>query len=184
MTERNVSPEPDGAGQAPETQAVLEDLESLRTRIQETERERDQFLELLQRTRADFENYQKRNQRDLLQERRYSASPLALELLPALDNLERAVAAAKQGGENASLLQGVRMVLSQLLDALKRQGITRMDPLHQPFDPAHHQAVTQQPSADHPAGTVLQVLQPGYLIHDRVLRPASVIVAAAPAENS
>ena len=116
--------------------------------------------------------------RDLQQERRYWCGPLALELLPALDNLERAVQAAKQVGEQGPLVQGVAMVQTQILDALKRQGITRIEAQGQPFDPNLHQAVMQQPTADQPPNTVLQVLQQGFMIHDRVLRPASVIVAA------
>lgn len=182
MSQPNVPPD-DGADGAPDKEidtAVLQDLESLRSRILDTERERDQFLDLLQRTRADFENYQKRIQRDLQQERRYSGSPLAMELLPALDNLERALAAAEHAGEKTPLVQGVKMVHSQLLDALKRQGITRVEPLNQPFDPNQHQAVMQKPSEDQPPNTVIQVLQPGYMIHDRVLRPASVAVSVPP----
>lgn len=193
MNEPNVAPEPNIAPEsnvAPEVAdgqgadreiatAVLEDLERLRAQVQERERERDQFLELLKRTQADFENYQKRNQRDLQTERRYSAAPLALELLPALDNLERALAAAEQGGDKAPLVQGIQMVHNQLLDALRRHGITRIEAVKQPFDPNLHQAVMQQPATDVPPNTVLQVLQQGYLIHDRVLRPAAVVVSVA-----
>jgi molecular chaperone GrpE len=111
------------------------------------------------------------------QERKYCAMPLAGELLPALDNLERALTAARQANEAGALVQGVNMVYTQILDALRRQGITRIEALHKPFDPAHHQAVMQQPSADHGPGTVLQVLQEGFMLHDRVLRPASVVVS-------
>lgn len=180
MSEKpNVSPEPAAGNGAPDNQgaAVLEDVEALRSRVADTERDRDKYLDLLQRTRADFENYQKRVQRDMQQERKYCVLPLAQELLPALDNLERALAAARQAGETGALVQGVNMVYTQLLDALKRQGITRMEALHQPFDPTQHQAVMQQASPDHAPGTVLQVLQEGYKLHDRVLRPASVVVS-------
>jgi molecular chaperone GrpE len=156
---------------------VLGDLDTLRTRTQAAEQERDQFLALLQRTRADFENYQKRNQREREQERKYWYGPLVLDLLPAFDNLERAMAAASQAGESGPLVKGVAMVQSQLLDVLKRHGITPIAALGQPFDPNLHQAVMQQPSAEHPPNTVLQVLQQGFMIHDRVLRPASVVVS-------
>jgi molecular chaperone GrpE len=159
---------------------VLEDLETLRTRAAAAEQERDQFLALVQQTRADFENYQKRVQRDMAQERRYAQKPLALDLLAALDNLERATAAAKQAGETGPLVQGVAMVQTQLLDTLRRHGITRIEAQGKPFDPNLHQAVMQQPSADQPPGTVLQVLEHGYLLHDRVLRPATVVVSKAP----
>src|SRR5438105_4041051 len=100
--------------------AVLDDLEALRTRAEE----RDKFLDLLQRTRADFENYQKRVQRDMAQERRYAHGPFAVELLSVIDNLDRATHAAKQAGETGPLVQGVAIVQGQLLDILKRHGIT------------------------------------------------------------
>jgi molecular chaperone GrpE len=157
---------------------LRDDLESLRARAEAAEQSRDEYLNLAQRTRADFENYQKRVQRDQAQERRYAEAPLALDLLPALDNLERATAAAKQAGETGPLVQGVAMVQSQLLDALRRHGITRIDAKGQPFDHNLHEAVMQQPSKDAPPGTVLQVLEHGYLIHDRLLRAAKVIVSS------
>src|SRR5256885_12252445 len=87
--------------------------------------ERDQFRDLAQRTRAEFENYQKRNQRDREQERQYIAGQYVLEMLPILDNLERATAAAAQAGEKGPLVQGVAMVHQQFLDVLKRHGVTR-----------------------------------------------------------
>ncbi len=155
---------------------VLEDLETLRGRAEKAEQERTEFKDLLLRTRADFENYQKRLQRDMAQERKYAPGVLAGDLLPALDNLERATAAARQAGESGPLVQGVVMVEAQILDVLRRHGITRMEALGQAFDPNVHQAVAQQPS-DKPAHTVVQVLEQGYMIHDRVLRPARVIVA-------
>jgi molecular chaperone GrpE len=166
-----MQPPGDGTGNVPEPDAaqVLQDLEQLRD-------ERDRFLTLLQRTRADFENYQKRAQRDLEQERRYVHTPLIRDLLPALDNLERALAAVK---EESPLSKGVAMVHAQLLDTLKRYGITPIEAANQPFDPHFHQAVMQQPAADQVPNTVLQVLEPGYRYHDRVLRPSKVVVSRA-----
>ena len=158
---------------------VLEDLETLRKRAATAEQQRDQFLALVQQTRADFENYQKRVQRDLAQERRYAQQPLALDLLASLDNLERATAAAKQANETGPLVQGVAMVQAHLLDVLRRHGITRIEALGKPFDPNLHQAVMQQPAADVPPNTVVQVLEQGFMIHDRVLRPARVVVSKA-----
>jgi molecular chaperone GrpE len=162
---------------------VLEDLESLRAKLQEAEQKRDEYLCLAQRTRADFENYQKRMKRDQAEERRYAQLPLAADLLSALDNLERATAAAEQAGEKGPLVQGVTMVLAQALDILRRHGIKRIEAQGQPFDPNCHQAVLQQPSREQPPMTVLQVLEQGYMIHDRVLRPARVIVSTAPEQT-
>jgi len=159
--------------------AVLEDLDALKQRAATLEQERNDFKSLLQLTRADFENYQKRAQRDIAQERRYAHGPLALDLLPIFDNFERALAAAKQAGESGPLVQGVALIQNQVLDILKRHGITRIEAQGKPFDPNLHQAVMQQPSPQ-PPNTVLQVLEQGFMIHDRVLRPARVIVSAPP----
>lgn len=148
------------------------------------EKERDEFKALALRTRAEFENYQKRAQRESASERRYAYGPLALEILPIMDNLDRAVEAARKAGEEGPLVQGVAMVQSQFLDVLKRHGVTRIEAAGQPFDPNQHQAVMQQPSADHPPGVVLQVLEQGFMLHDRVLRPARVIVSATPAKDA
>jgi molecular chaperone GrpE len=162
---------------------VLDDLDSLRAKLQDAEQKRDEYLYLAQRTRADFENYQKRIKRDQAEERRYAQAPLAADLLSALDNLERATAAAEQAGEKGPLVQGVAMVHAQLLDILRRHGITPIEALGRPFDPNCHQAVLQQPSKEHPPMTVVQVLEQGYMIHDRVLRPARVVVSTAPEQT-
>src|SRR5437870_6398548 len=156
--------------------AVFGDLEMLKQRAATLERERDEFKSLLQRTQADFENYQKRVQRDMAQERRYAHGLLALDLLPIFDNFERALAAAKQAGESGPLVQGVALIQNQVLDILKRHGITRIEARGQPFDPNLHQAVMQQPSQE-AANTVLDVPEQGFMIHDRGLRPARVIVS-------
>jgi molecular chaperone GrpE len=179
MTEPNRSKSTDE--RSPENEAasaVLDDLEVLRERATTAEKERDEFRSLLQRTRADFENYQKRTQREVAQERRYWHGALALDLLPTLDNFERALEAAKQAGESGPLVEGVAMTQSQILDVLRRHGITRIEAQGQAFDPNLHQAVMQQHSTDQPPHTVVQVLEPGYMIQDRVLRPARVVVSA------
>ena len=153
------------------------EVESLRAQLKTAEQTRDEYLALARQSRADFDNYQKRAARDLATERRYAQLPLAEDLLGAIDNLERAIAAADQAGDKGPLAQGVSLVLTQLLDVLRRHGVSRIEVLGQPFDPNLHQAVMQQPSADHPPNTVLQVLASGYMMHERVLRPATVIVA-------
>src|SRR5438094_9495033 len=118
MSEKH-TPEPSAQTDSDAATVVLDDLESLRMRAQE----RDQFLDLLQRTRADFENYQKRSQRDREQERRYMYGPFIKDLLPVFDNLQRATAAAQQAGEKGPLVQGVGMVQNLCLDLLKRYGV-------------------------------------------------------------
>jgi molecular chaperone GrpE len=160
--------------------AVLDDLDALRERAGAAERERDEYLALLQRTRADFENYQKRVQRDLAEERRFAHSPFARELLPVLDNLRRALDTARTGRENDPVIQGVALVQSQLLDVFNRFGVTPIDALGRPFDPTVHEAVAQEPRSDVAPGTVVEVHEPGYRLHERVVRPARVVVASSP----
>src|SRR5579862_3812938 len=117
----------------------LDDVATLKTKLQAVEQERDQYLDLAARTKADFENYQKRFQRDLAQERRFAHSPLAADLLASLDNLERAIEAAQKAGEQGPLVTGVAMVQGQILDILRRYGITRIDAKGAAFDPNLHQ---------------------------------------------
>lgn len=155
----------------------------MESRIRQLEKEREEFLNLAKSRQAEFENYQKRQAREMQQEKRYAQEPLARDLLQPIDNLERAVQAAA-GEANSPLAQGVSMVLQQILEVLKRHGVKPVDALHQPFDANHHQAVNQVPTSEHPPMTVVQVHQGGYILHDRVLRPASVGVSVAPPENA
>jgi len=138
-------------------------------------KERDSYLTLLRQTKADFDNYQKRAAREAETERKFAQRPLALEVLPALDNLDRFLASVK---EETDLTRIVAMVHKQLLEGMARQGIKRIESVGQPFDPNRHEAIMQQAS-DEPAGSVLMEVEAGYLYHDRVLRPAKVIVAKA-----
>jgi molecular chaperone GrpE len=186
MADRTTKPASDGkeglAGNPEDraSSAVLDEPESLQDRIAAAERQRDEYLDLLQRTRADFDNYQKRTQRDLAEERRYASAAFARELLPVLDNLQRALEAASKQRDLGPLAQGVAMVESQLIGALGRFGIAPVIALNQPFDPNVHEVVLQRPRTDVPPGTIVEILQPGYRLHERVLRPAKVAVAAAP----
>jgi molecular chaperone GrpE len=164
-----------GNGDGQNAPAAAENLDELRSKAAE----RDAFKDLAQRTRAEFENYQKRNQRERDQERVYLQGQLLLEVLPVLDNLERATAAAQQAGEKGPLVQGVAMVHQQFLDLLKRHGVTPIEAAGKPFDAALHQALAHQPVPGKPANTVVQVVEQGYAHKDRVLRPAKVIVSSA-----
>jgi molecular chaperone GrpE len=151
-----------------------EDLSMLRKKAEE----RDEFLRLLQHVRADFANYQKRVQKEIDSTRRFAAQPLILDLLPVMDNLERALQAAETGGGANGLLDGIRMVHQQLSAALVRHGVQPVAAVGLPFNPEVHEALLEQPSPDKPERTVLQELQRGYSLHDRVIRPARVIVSS------
>lgn len=137
--------------------------------------ERDQYLALAQRTQADFENYRKRVARESALALQRGAIKLAKELLPALDNLDRALDAADQ---DDPLLQGVRLVRSELTEALARVGVESFSPVGEIFDPALHEAVVHQPVEGAASGTVAEVYQPGYRLGEQIIRPARVVVAA------
>ena len=141
--------------------------------------ERQEYLDLARRTQADFQNYQKRLQREREQDREFIRSAFVIELLPVLDNLERAIKAGQEAGETGPLVQGVTMVQGLFLDMLKRLGVERIDAMGQPFDPNLHEALVQQPSKDHPPNTVIHVEQHGYKMNDRVIRPAKVVVSSS-----
>ncbi len=140
-----------------------------------TAAERDEYLALAQRTQADFENYRKRVARDAAQAQDRGVAKLAKELLPALDNLDRAIEAAEA---EDPLLAGVRLVRSELAAALARLGIEAFVPLGEQFDPNLHEAVAQQPVEGAASGTVAEVFQSGYRMGESIVRPARVLVAA------
>lgn len=129
------------------------------------------------RTQAELENFRKRARREMEDERRYAALPLIRDLLGVMDNLERALAASEKGDAPAGLLEGVRMVALQFNTCLEQYQCQRIPAVGAPFDPHLHEAIAQQPSADHPPGTVTLVVRQGYRLHDRVVRPAQVIVS-------
>ncbi len=145
--------------------------------------ERDEFLELAQRTQADFANYKQRQNQQQERERSLLRGGLVMELLPILDNLERANTAAANSGDVEGLIKGVSMVQMQFLELLKQKfEVVPIQAVGEPFDPNKHDGVTQMPSEEHPADTVTQVVETGYMIQDRVLRPAKVIVSSGPPE--
>jgi molecular chaperone GrpE len=145
----------------------------------EAQRQRDDYFDQLQRSRAEFLNYQKRSREQADRDRQYAAIALASDLLPVLDNFERAMEAGRQGG-SSSLIDGLEMVHKQILAALAKHGIEPINALGQPFDPNLHEALMQQPHDDHPEGTVVAELSKGYKLKDRVVRPSRVAVSIPP----
>jgi molecular chaperone GrpE len=144
-------------------------------RIAELERERDEYLEALQRLKAEFDNFRKRTAREQESFASRANESLLREVLPVLDDLERALEAAEPH-EEAKLEDGVRLVHRSLLDVLQKQGLELIE-TDGAFDPHVHEALLTQPAGEAEPGSVLQVLQKGYRLGDRVLRPARVVVA-------
>ena len=148
------------------------DLDELLVRAEKA----DEYLALAQRTKADFENYRRRVARDAAAAQTRGVSKLARELLPAIDNLDRALAATDTTA-TGELTSGIKLVYDELVAALGRAGIEPFSPLGEQFDPQHHAAVAQQPLAGAEPGTIVAVYQRGYRLGDAVLRPARVSVA-------
>ena len=183
------APAPDGAPCAPDapeqTQAEVNGEAALEGDIGELvaiAEQRDKYLALAQRTQADFENYRKRVAKEAASMHERGMAALAKELLPALDNLDRALEAA---AEDDPLLEGVRLVRSELSAALARQGIESFSPLGEEFDPSLHEALATVPQAQAEegaaaagSGRVVEVYQPGYRLGANVIRPARVVVSA------
>lgn len=133
------------------------------------------------RLQAEMQNLRSRTSREIADERRYAALPVLRDLLPVIDNIDRAIEAAEKAGEAENLLEGFRLVRQQLVTLLGQHHCEPIEPLGESFDPNFHEAILQQPSPDVPAGHVAMVTQTGYRLHDRVVRPAQVIVSSGPA---
>jgi molecular chaperone GrpE len=149
--------------------------------VEELEAELARTKERLLRTAADFDNYRKRTRRDISEAERRVQESLLSVLVPPFDNLERAAAHAESANDVKALAEGLKMVLRQFEDALASAGIQRIVSLGKPFDPAEHEAVQHVVTEDVPPGAVAQELRAGYRWQDRLIRPALVVVAKAPA---
>jgi molecular chaperone GrpE len=141
--------------------------------------ELEELRQTLLRRQADFDNYRKRIERERADDSKRTTARLIEALLPVLDNFEQALAAHREP-EYASYQKGFELIYKQLVDNVTRLGAERIDPLGKPFDPHVHQAMDRTESSEYPDGTILQVFQPGYAFHGRVLRPAMVRVAVHP----
>lgn len=166
-------PAPEAAGGGAEV-----DVEGLRQSLAEKSAEAAANYDLFLRERAELENFKRRMQREKSEALRFASEGLVRDLLPVLDNLERAIAHAESGGNGQPLVEGVRMVLKSATDVLERYGVTRVDAVGEAFDPARHEAIAQVPDPEREPNQVVEQLLPGYALHDRLLRPAQVTVSA------
>ena len=168
------------AAAGPEEASTAGRLAEERERALLAEEESGRLREALLRKAADFENLKKRSEREKAEYVRYALSEAMRDVLGVLDNLERALAHAAASGSD-ELRTGVEMIARQLSDVLRKYGVSEVPALDTPFDPQFHEAVMREESAAVPPGTVLEVFQKGYVLNDRLLRPAMVKVSAAPA---
>ena len=154
-----------------------ETVEELRKQVEEKQ---DRLLRAL----AEAENFKRRTQRERDESVRYANESLLRDLIPVLDNLERALGAARTAGGAEGVVGGIELIHRELLKVLERAGVTRYSALGQTFDPTRHEAIARVVSVDAKPGTVVGETMPGYLLHNRVLRAALVSVAAAPDEDN
>ncbi|MBX3245612.1 MAG: nucleotide exchange factor GrpE [Myxococcales bacterium] len=164
---------PDQSGEAAESPDPMAQLTA----------ERDRLKDQLLRTAADYDNFRKRTKRELEDARRRGQEETIREILPVLDNLERALDAAAHAPDVGAVAEGVRMVLKGFEDVAQRLGLRRLEAIGNPFDPNEHDAIQQQETEEHPPGTVVAEVVPGYRLGERLLRPALVVVARPPAKD-
>lgn len=161
---------PDGDVSQTETEQLQAEIEALKNEVL--------------RARADVENIRKRATRDVEAAHKYGLERLVSELLPVKDSIELGLSAAASASDVESLTEGMELTVKMFNDFLDKLGITELDPADLPFDPEFHQAMTVEESAEAAPGTVLKVMQKGFLLNDRLVRPALVIVAKSAAENT
>ncbi|MDH3454022.1 MAG: nucleotide exchange factor GrpE [Desulfuromonadales bacterium] len=168
-----------------EAEAVVDPLTKLQNEIEAARTEASNNWDLYLRERADLENARKRHLRDKEEALRFANDRLLKEMIPVLDNLERAVSHAEQSDDsNQGLLEGVNMTINQFRKALEDFGVKPINAVGEPFDPNMHQAMGQVESAEQAPNTVVTEFQRGYLLHNRLLRPSLVMVAKAPTNNA
>ncbi|WHZ29593.1 MAG: Heat shock protein GrpE [Nitrospira sp.] len=160
----------------PDTGSSVQD--ELTSKTEECKTINDKYLRLA----AEFENYKRLTQRDQREQIRFGNEQLLKELLPVVDNMERAIKAARTNGSDSALIQGVELTLKQLLGVLAKFGVQAIETAGQDFDPSAHQAVSYGPSNEVPANKVLDEFQKGYRLHERILRAAMVSVSSGPAQ--
>ena len=166
------------------TEAMIKARHELEQVLDQTRKEVENFREKWLRSAADLENYRKRAQREREETLRYGNEKLLRDFLPMLDDLERAIdMSVKAAGENATLMDGVRLVHKKFITQLEKHGVATFEAVGEAFDPTRHEAV-QQSHGEQPAGTVMTQLQRGFTLNERLLRPAMVVVSLGPESSS
>jgi molecular chaperone GrpE len=178
VTSRDEAAEPSGEEDPANEERILEEKEQVESEdpLARVSRERDEFLDLARRTQADFENYRKRAAKEAAAAGERAKSGLVRELLPVVDNLERALASA--GDDERHLAEGVKLVHSELVAVLERNGVQQFDPAGARFDPAEHEALSMRDEQGAESGLVLDVVEKGYRANGTILRPARVVVSS------
>ncbi len=160
----------------PKDEPTHDEVESLRTQLEEVQKERDDLLGKLQRVSADYANFQKRAARQVAESIAYEKEHLIKTLLPTLDNFEHTLEKSQAAESVEAVLTGVRIVYDQMSDVLRSHGVEAIEALGQPFDPAYHEAMMRREDPERQDNAVLEEFQKGYKLNGRVVRPSRVIV--------
>ncbi|GAB4299024.1 MAG: nucleotide exchange factor GrpE [Thiohalomonadaceae bacterium] len=182
MSEENTKPDPEATAEAaPGQEQAAPDAKELYLQLEDARSKADEHWNQVLRLQAELENGRRRAERDVENAHKYALERFAQDLLPVRDSLELALAAIGPDSALDQLREGTELTLKMLTQAMEKYGIKEVNPVGQPFNPEQHQAMSMQESADVGANCVLAVMQKGYTLNDRLIRPALVVVAKAPA---
>lgn len=176
VNEETAAEQAEGASET-ETADTAETAGETSAEVQRLQQLADEHQQRLLRVQADYDNFRRRTVKEKEELAQYATSKLVTELLPVLDNFERALATAPAGADSEAFAKGVNMIFRQLEGVLKTEGLTAMETVGQPFNPEYHQAIMQVESEEHEEGIVTEEVQKGYLLKNKVLRPAMVKVS-------
>jgi molecular chaperone GrpE len=165
------------SAQVPMVALSMDEFEALQRELEQARSQTNEYFDGWQRERADFSNYKKRVERDSLLARQNALSMIVKKYLVILDDLERALKARPAEGEGALWAEGITLIHRKLVTLLEQEGVKRMEAEKEIFDPNRHEAIMLEDSPDHSSGQIIEVIQQGYLLGDRVVRPAIVRVA-------
>jgi molecular chaperone GrpE len=160
-----------------EIEAAEHDVERIETDLEKARRDAGAYLDSLQRLKAEFDNFRKRVRKEQSEFLKLAAQGVIGELLPVVDNFERALAHEAHGDQIEQFKDGLQLVYSQMIDVLAKEGLSALEPVGESFDPTRHEAMMQVTSDEHGEGIIVKVLEKGYVLNDRVIRPAKVMVS-------
>ncbi|RUM93457.1 MAG: nucleotide exchange factor GrpE [Thiothrix sp.] len=181
--EKDSQPKKEVSGHLDDTVKILpveEDLQQLSEELEASKARAQENWDRLLRVQAENDNLRKRSERDIENAHKYALEGFAKDLLPVKDSLEMGLVAAQTDSDEGNLKEGAEMTLKMFSDIFEKHGIKVVDPEGEPFNPDHHQAMTMQEDADLEPNTVVTVMQKGYLLNDRLIRPAMVVVSKLP----
>lgn len=183
MEQTNPAEGDGGAGSAASGERSAEQAAPAPDPLAAARAECDKLKDMWMRTAADFDNFRKRTRKEVEDARRLGKEDLLKAVLPVFDNLERAVQSSQRAQDVKAVADGLTMVIKQFADALGRAGIQKVPTVGHPFDPSVHEAIQQVETTDHPPGTVIAEVQPGYVQNERLVRAAMVIVSKAKSDE-